>query len=306
MSGDVVGVAHSPSAQNVEQIDHFIAFKLGIMESTKSMYRKDLMAFATYLGDKDITEIGMDEVKRYLAVLRRDGLAQRTLLRKSSILRCFYAYLVSTDGRAKSDFAKLSVGKAPLGLPKPIAQERTAEMLNRVAVAYRQTHDERTLRDWLILELLYGSGLRVSEVCDLRLSDFHVHEGYIIVIGKGAKERHVPLSLPAKSAFEAWVLTHIGSRDSKHTRAFLNARMSPLTPRDVRRILDRWAPFRISPHQLRHSFATDLLSHGADLRSVQALLGHASVGTTQIYTQVTLARIKDVHAKTHPRNNNDD
>ena len=296
---------HAENVQdfNLGWIGEFLHSKLGLMDSSKAVYRADLEAFARYMGGSSFSQIDPEMIRRYMSILRRDGLSQTTLLRKASAIRGFYGYLLSTGKNIGGAELKLSVGRTPVGLPKPIPLKVTNSMLDKVAESYTSSRDQKILRDWLILEMLYGSGLRVSELCGLVLGDFHLSERYVNIIGKGNKQRHVPLSAPAVAAYKEWIDKNSDRCIRSGAQLFKNERNSPLTPRDVRRIIDRWSPFRISPHQLRHSYATDLLNNGADLRSVQELLGHESVATTQIYTQVTLGRIKDVHTKTHPRNN---
>lgn len=286
-------------------VEQYLASKLRLSKSTCLIYHDDLQAFIKYLGERSCVDIANEDLKRYFAILRRDGLAQRTLLRKASIIRGFYNYLAKKQPSNGHIGARLSVGRTPQGLPKPVPEDRVVSMLNSVAASYYETCERNTLRDWLILELIYGSGLRVSELCGLKANDFYISEHYINVMGKGNKARHVPISEPVVVAYRKYFDEIQPTGDFGASRPlFLNARRLPLSPRDVRRIVDKWSPFPVSPHQLRHSFATDLLTHGADLRSVQELLGHESLATTQIYTKVSLTRLKEVHAKTHPRNDN--
>jgi site-specific recombinase XerD len=161
-------------------------------------------------------------------------------------------------------------------------------------------------RDDAVLELLYGSGLRVSEVCSLKAGDVDGRRQWLSVWGKGSKERRVPLSAPASDALAAWLggsrreLQEMCSAPASDA-LFLNRRGRPLTPRDVRRILDHRSPVPTHPHALRHTFATHLLDGGADLRAVQELLGHADLATTQIYTHVSRERLKRVFDAAHPR-----
>ena len=163
-------------------------------------------------------------------------------------------------------------------------------------------------RDDAVLELLYGSGLRVSEVCSLTVEDLDLRHGWLSVWGKGAKQRRVPLSAPAVDVLRAWVgagrtaaLAAWPSADGAHDALFVNRRGRPLTPRDVRRILDHRSPVPTHPHALRHTYATHLLDGGADLRAVQELLGHADLATTQIYTHVSRERLRRVFDANHPR-----
>jgi site-specific recombinase XerD len=160
-----------------------------------------------------------------------------------------------------------------------------------------------TARDTAIVEVLYGSGLRVAELCGLTAADLDLQRGLVTVWGKGAKQRQVPLSRPAVEALRRYLHSERGVLDPEAQVAtlFPNRRGNPLTPRDVRRIIDRRAREPTHPHALRHTFATHLLDGGADLRSVQELLGHTDLATTQIYTHVSKERLRVVHAETHPR-----
>jgi integrase/recombinase XerC len=160
------------------------------------------------------------------------------------------------------------------------------------------------LRDDAVLELLYGSGLRVSELCGLRSGDLDVARGVVTVWGKGSKQRRVPMSEPARQAVAGWIdrgRSHLVTGESPEDAVFLNRRGRRLGPRDVRRILDRRAGSPTHPHALRHTFATHLLDGGADLRAVQELLGHADLATTQHYTHVSKERLRAVHQVAHPR-----
>jgi site-specific recombinase XerD len=162
-------------------------------------------------------------------------------------------------------------------------------------------------RDDAVLELLYGSGLRVSELCGLSPGDVDLERRRVVVWGKGSKQRHVPLSAPTMDALRRWLggsrdaLVRLAAAEDTADSLFLNRRGRPLTPRDVRRVVDRRSPVPTHPHALRHSFATHLLDGGADLRAVQELLGHADLATTQLYTHVSRERLRRVVDATHPR-----
>ena len=287
---------------NLEKVDRYLAGRNRLSESSRATYRSDLRAFVGEFGDP----IGADivDLKRYFARLRRDGMSQRTLLRKASVVRGYIEYLHRDLPGGGSPAAALRVGRVPQGLPKPIPEATLAKMFESLYLQYRVKPNANLLRDIVVLELIYGSGLRVSECCGLRVTDIDTKARFVRVLGKGAKERFVPISAASARAFERYVsAAAIDGPFGQAVALFPNAKGKALTPRDIRRILDRHAPYPISPHQLRHSFATDLLTHGADLRSVQELLGHKSVATTQIYTKVSLEMLKDTHAKTHPRAN---
>jgi site-specific recombinase XerD len=153
-----------------------------------------------------------------------------------------------------------------------------------------------------VLEVLYAAGVRVSELCSLQLGQMHVDEAFLVVWGKGSKERRVPLGEPAQTALRSWIeIRHEAAPDEVGNIVFVNERGKPLTPRDVRRILDRRSSSPTHPHALRHTFATHLLDGGADLRSVQELLGHSDVATTQRYTHVSRERLRSAYKETHPR-----
>tara|TARA_Y100000992_G_scaffold159006_1_gene106450 strand:- start:923 stop:1435 length:513 start_codon:yes stop_codon:yes gene_type:complete len=163
---------------------------------------------------------------------------------------------------------------------------------------------ERKFRDDAILELLYGSGLRVSELCNLRFDQIDLKRKLLLIQGKGKKERLVPLSEKSYEALQLW-FSHgrpkmMGSKED-HGFVFINLRQKQITPRDVRRLLDRRSSMPVNPHALRHTFATHLLDGGADLREVQELLGHSDLSSTQIYTHVSKERLRTVHKQTHPR-----
>jgi site-specific recombinase XerD len=177
-------------------------------------------------------------------------------------------------------------------------------LLDEPPVAVEADADHVRLRDDAVLELLYGSGLRVSELCGLRPEDLDLPAGAITVWGKGAKQRRVPVTAPAGEALAAWLQRGrplLVGVETPADAVFLNARGRRLGPRDVRRILDRRAPAPTHPHALRHTFATHLLDGGADLRVVQELLGHADLSTTQRYTHVSKERLRSVYEATHPR-----
>jgi integrase/recombinase XerC len=191
-------------------------------------------------------------------------------------------------------------------LPEVLSHDQVEQLLDRPGPGLDNDEPERRSRDDAVLELLYGSGLRVSELCSLRPSDLDFDAGSVRVVGKGNKERLAPLSAPAVAALRHYcdtarqALAESG-RPGDSDPLFLNLRGNPLTDRDVRRIIDRRASSPTHPHALRHTFATHLLDGGADLRAVQELLGHSHLTTTQIYTHVSRERLRSVLEETHPR-----
>ncbi len=292
--------AELASRSALAEVETYLSARNRLSDSSRATYRSDLVAFVAAVGDPTALEIA--ELKRYFAKLRRDGLSQRTLLRKASVVRGFIDYLHREELGSVSPASALRVGRVPQGLPKPVPEVTLQRLFDSLYRQYHEDPHDLLLRDIVILELIYGSGLRVSELCSLKRGDVDVKACFVRVLGKGAKERFVPISGAAAQAFERYLQRMaLEGTFADAVALFPNAARRAMTPRDVHRVLERRAPYPISPHQLRHSFATDLLTHGADLRSVQELLGHKSVATTQIYTKVSLEMLKETHAKTHPR-----
>ncbi|MGI9603395.1 MAG: tyrosine recombinase [Acidimicrobiales bacterium] len=278
-----------------------------VSEATVQVYRRDLDAFIVWADENGVG--GPDEVdrrvlRRYLAALDAQQYARRTVARKASVLRRYFGW-ARLSGRVNADpTVTLSAPKGQARLPRVLRDDELSAMLDRTPA--RVTNDDlaRRLRDRAVLELLYGSGLRVSELCQIDRGDIDLESAHVRVLGKGNKERIVPLSPPAVEAIAGWLdrgRSELAGPASPDTAVFLNLKGKRLTPRDTRRLLDRWSAAPTHPHALRHTFATHLLDGGADLRAVQELLGHADLSTTQIYTHVSRERLQRVHQDSHPR-----
>ena len=258
----------------------------------------DLAAFAEWMGRSDVS--GPDEVdrlhlRRYLASLGTRRLARATVARKAAALRCYFGWLVRT-GRLANDPSKSL--RAPSGggrLPRVLSGGEMGALLDAPVT------DVIDQRDHAVLELLYAAGLRVSELCGLDRDGLDLAGRTVTVLGKGNKQRRVPIHDEAVAALSAWIEEGRAAMAGPPEAVFVNRRGARLGPRDVRRILDRRAASPTHPHALRHTFATHLLDGGADLRVVQELLGHASLATTQIYTHVSKERLRAVYEDTHPR-----
>lgn len=242
-------------------------------------------------------------VRSYLAYLRTEGISKTSMGRHLSALRTFFAFL-KREGRMASNPAK-SVGtpRREKTLPRTLSVAEAGAV-----VEARGREGALGTRDRALLELLYATGLRVSELVGLRLEDVDLSARQVRTVGKGRKERVVPFGQPAAAALRAWLKARgaFGPAARDAEIVFLNARAGRLTDRSVRRILDRAVlsaavPRHASPHALRHSFATHLLAAGADLRSIQELLGHASLSTTQRYTHLDAERLIEVYRKSHPK-----
>lgn len=288
------------------QIDDWLAHLTRVADSTRAVYARDIAALVDWLAGRGIdgpSAVDRRTLRRYLADLDQHGYAKRTISRKASVVRRYFDWcrrigIVDTDPSAA-----LSAPRGTSTLPRVLT---AAELDGLVAGNAKAAADpaEIQLRDQAVVELLYGSGMRVSELCGLTIKSFAIASDTVAVWGKGAKERRVPVSDAARAAVDRW------QREGRHMLAtgpdavdalFVNRAGRALSPRDVRRIIDRRAVAPTHPHALRHTFATHLLDGGADLRSVQEMLGHADLATTQIYTRVSRDRLRDVHRSTHPR-----
>lgn len=295
--------AASGSAAAVWHLEGFVASLTRSAANTVLAYRRDIEAFVEWAEAQGVdspAEVDRLVLRRYLAALAASGGAKRTVARKASSLRRYFAHL-RREGVVPSD--PTTSLRAPTGegrLPRVLDHGDIAVLLDGAA-----PDDEpvwRRRRDDAVLELLYGSGLRVAELCGLSVDSLDLVAGVVSVWGKGSKQRRVPLGEPAVDAVRAWLAVRAEVVPAEvGTVLFGNERGKPLAPRDVRRILDRRSPMPTHPHALRHTFATHLLDGGADLRAVQELLGHADVSTTQRYTHVSNHRLREAYAETHPR-----
>ncbi len=270
-------------------------------------YQTDLRAFVAWAARGGLHgPDGVDRrlLRRYVAHLTTRRYARRTVARKASSLRRYFGWR-ARSGRAVSDPSTgLSVPPGPGRLPRVLRADELASLLDAPPARLDDDPAAVRLRDDAVLELLYGSGLRVGELCGLRPEDVRLDQLSIRVWGKGAKQRQVPLSRPAAEAVAGWLergRALLVNDESPTDALFLNARGRRLGARDVRRILDRRAALPTHPHALRHTFATHLLDGGADLRAVQELLGHSDLATTQHYTHVSKERLRAVHQASHPR-----
>ena len=306
----------SSNAALVREYAGYLRVEKGSRPATVEAYGRDLEQFAEHVEMRDgllVRAAGRD-VTEFLERLRAHAVESRSIARKLSALRGFYRWLL-LDERVKRDpTLNIETPSSWKVLPKSLAEGEVAEMLERAAVAARsEAADGVALRDHALLELLYAGGLRVSEICSLRVEDLRLDVARAQVRGKGDKERIVPLGQPACAALErylergrAGLLAGAGRSRTGAARGrtpgelFLSVRGRALTRQWV------WAMVRTlhagaSPHTLRHSCATHMVEHGADLRSVQTLLGHADIATTQVYTHVALGHLKAVHRAHHPR-----
>jgi integrase/recombinase XerD len=286
-------------------LDH-LATERGLARQTLAAYARDLAAFGRHLARRGVRaprRIGTAEVRAHLVALGTGGLSARSQARALAAVRGWLRFLVRTGTLREDPAARLRIRRPPARLPRALGGGEVTALLAQPA-----DQERRGLRDRALLELLYACGLRVSEAAGLRGTQVDLTAGFVTVLGKGGKERVVPLGRAARAALEDYLVRArpqlLGGRPSPFV--FLGPRGRPLTRQAIwklvrRRALAAGLGRRVSPHTLRHTFATHLLGGGADLRVVQALLGHADVGTTQIYTHVAPTRLREVHRKFHPR-----
>jgi integrase/recombinase XerC len=295
--------------QPVHDPDGFVLALSAMSENTRRAYEHDAREFVQWCergGCPDPSALDHRALRRYLAYLQTRGFSRSSTARKAASVRAYLRHLRRRGVLGRDVASAVQAPKGARRLPRMPRKTEAAALLDELSDG-ADALDSRALRDLAVVELLYGAGLRVSECCGLDVGDVDVRRSLVTVLGKGAKVRRLPLGEPARDAVVIYLRAgrSVLEPSAEAGRAlFLNARGRRLTPRDVRRVLDRHplADGRsLHPHALRHAYATHLLEGGADLRAVQELLGHADVGTTQIYTHVTRERMRAVYERTHPR-----
>jgi integrase/recombinase XerC len=305
---DATSVESSADVPDSWRIDAFARSLSSLSAHTVDAYASDVRGFAAWAlraGIGEPSAVRRTIVRRYLAFLTTRQYARRSIARKAAALRRYFGWLVRAGHLGADPTVGLQARGGDGRLPRVLERRDLDELLDGPAPAEEPAWRRR--RDDAVLELLYGSGLRVSELCGLDVGSLDLVRGAVTVWGKGAKERRVPLSAPSVAALRSWlrirgeVVVDDAGMAPARAALFGNERGKRLTPRDVRRILDRRSPSPTHPHALRHSFATHLLDGGADLRAVQELLGHADVATTQRYTHVSRERLRAAYASAHPR-----
>ena len=289
-------------------MDEFVASLTAASDNTRAAYRRDVASFVTWAergGVDGPAAVDRRRIRRYLSFLHTLGRSRKTIARQASALRTYFGWLVRSGQLAVDPSIGVSVPSDAGRLPRVLRGDELASLLDEPPAVVDADPEWVRLRDDAVLELLYGSGLRVSELCGLAPADVDLAGPTVTVWGKGSKQRRVPMSEPAVDAVRGWLdrgRDVVSAADVDAEAAlFRNARGRRLSPRDCRRIIDRRALAPTHPHALRHTFATHLLDGGADLRAVQELLGHADLATTQRYTHVSKERLRAVYASTHPR-----
>lgn len=286
---------------------HFLAVERGLSRNTLEAYERDLTRYLDFLTQQGITQlqdVGKPAITNYLSALRKEGKATASISRSIVSIRAFHQFLHRERWTEADPSFHLESPKQERRLPKAMSMEDAERLL-----AAPSTKEPAGLRDKAMLEVLYATGMRVTELVSLDTGDLNTGMGFVRCFGKGAKERIVPLGRHAIDTVNLY-LEHARHKLMKHGRAeqalFLNHLGSRLTRQGFWKIIKKHASAAgitasVTPHTLRHSFATHLLENGADLRAVQEMLGHADISTTQIYTHVTKLRMKEIYDRTHPR-----
>jgi integrase/recombinase XerD len=285
---------------------NYLAVEKGLSKNTLESYRRDLLKFIAFMNQAQIRkpeEVNREALNFFIADLKKKGRATSTISRCIASTRSFFNYLLQEGLIAKNPTMELESPKLEKKLPRVLTTGEVERLLAQPLIG-----DHHGLRDKAMLELLYASGIRVSELVSLNISDFDPRVGFLRCSGKGMKERIVPIGSLAINSVNDYLA---GSRNrllksNGETALFVNQHGNRMTRQGFWKILKKYARKtningEITPHTLRHSFATHLLENGADLRSVQEMLGHSDISTTQIYTQITRRKIREIYDQTHPR-----
>lgn len=292
--------------QLLDQFLNYLTVERGLSPNTLDSYSRDLIKYLDYLstkGIKDISKTSDLTIISFIATLKNGGLSNRSVARNLTSIRMFYKFLTEDHHINDNPTLNIETPKRELRLPQVLSIEEVDVLL--------QKPDSSTslgLRDAAFLELLYATGLRASEIISLALNDINLEAGYLIAYGKGSKERLIPIGEVAQNLIKKYLKnsrpTLLKNKQSHHL--FTTRSGKSMTRQGFWKLIKKYALAagirkKITPHTLRHSFATHLLERGADLRSVQMMLGHADISSTQIYTHVTTERLKKIHNQYHPR-----
>ncbi len=298
-------------APEVEDFLVWLAVEKGRATNTLAAYRRDLLRYRDHLARRgsDALDATADDVLAFVHVLVGEGLAPASVTRTLVAVRGLHRFLVAEEFRADDPAAEIEMPRVPRGLPKALTLEQVTALIEVVT-----GHDPVARRDRAILETLYGTGVRISELVGMSLGDLDLHDSLVRVLGKGSKERIVPIGRHAAVALAEWTASagrgamepERWARRDDADAVFLNHRGGRLSRQGAWGVVRKHGlsvglGAELTPHVLRHSCATHMLDHGADIRTVQELLGHASISTTQIYTKVSTERLLSVYRAAHPR-----
>lgn len=287
----------------VKIFSDYLAIEKGLSTNTVSAYCRDIHQFEKIVGKRPLEEISSSDIRSALLNMKEEGLSSSSLARRLSSIKAFYKFLKSENYLSKNPAEILESPQLVKKLPVSLSMEEVDALL--------KAPDLKTsigLRDQAMLELLYGTGLRVSELVSLKLTDIDLEVGYLRTMGKGRKERVTPLGEPAIEAVQSYCLKGRSDfmKGKFSSELFLTRLGGKMTRQGFWKLIKTYVQKvnirkTVSPHTLRHAFATHLLEHGADLRSVQMMLGHSDISTTQIYTHILDARMQKIHNQFHPR-----
>lgn len=293
-----------------DAFERYLRMERGRSEHTIRAYRGDvdaLLIHAVTEGYSTLAELDLGSLRRWLGEQNSAGLARSTLARRAATVRSFTAWALREEIIAVDPALRLKAPQREKSLPAVLQQQQLSRLLEGMAAA-AQTGDPVAVRDLAMVEVLYGTGIRVGELTGLDLEDVNRERRTLSVVGKGNKERVVPFGVPADAALGRWLNAARGSLYKPHSGSalFLGRRGGRIDQRSVRTVVDRVLSSledtsATGPHTLRHSAATHLLDGGADLRTVQEILGHSSLATTQLYTHVSVERLRDSYRTAHPR-----
>ncbi len=285
----------------------YLTVELGLSANTRQAYERDLRLFCKTLGFKNsdaLVNVSREQITGYMTQLKEKGLAAATIARKLAAIKAFYRFMTAEGYMDANPAEVVEAGTKGIKLPRVLSEDEVVRLLNQPDITTAEGFRDRTM-----LEVLYATGMRVSELINLTLERVDLNMKYIIAFGKGSKERIVPLGSVAAEFLQQYLekvrpkLTHAGRNTNIVFLAFGGHELTRQRFWQIIRDYGRKANINkaLTPHILRHSFATHLLDNGADLRSVQELLGHSDISTTQIYTHLTNKRLRDIYAKAHPR-----
>lgn len=285
----------------------YLTVELGFSANTRQAYERDLRLFCKTLGFKNsdaLVNVSREQITGYMTQLKEKGLAAATIARKLAAIKAFYRFMTAEGYMDANPAEVVEAGTKGIKLPRVLSEDEVVRLLNQPDITTAEGFRDRTM-----LEVLYATGMRVSELINLTLERVDLNMKYIIAFGKGSKERIVPLGSVAAEFLQQYLekvrpkLTHEDRNTNIVFLAFGGHELTRQRFWQIIRAYGRKANINkaLTPHILRHSFATHLLDNGADLRSVQELLGHSDISTTQIYTHLTNKRLRDIYAKAHPR-----
>ncbi len=285
----------------------YLTVELGLSANTRQAYERDLRLFCKTLGFKNsdaLVNVSREQITWYMTQLKEKGLAAATIARKLAAIKAFYRFMTAEGYMDANPAEVVEAGTKGIKLPRVLSEDEVVRLLNQPDITTAEGFRDRTM-----LEVLYATGMRVSELINLTLERVDLNMKYIIAFGKGSKERIVPLGSVAAEFLQQYLekvrpkLTHEDRNTNIVFLAFGGHELTRQRFWQIIRAYGRKANINkaLTPHILRHSFATHLLDNGADLRSVQELLGHSDISTTQIYTHLTNKRLRDIYAKAHPR-----